>query len=245
MTADDFGLSPGVVAGIVEAHERGIVTATSLMVSAPAADEAYREARAHPELSCGLHFVLTFGAPVGPAEALGDLVDEAGRFRRLESGAHATTSSGRARVELRAQLARFRDGVGRPPTHIDGHHHIHTQPGILRAVIEEAGQLGISVRATDAALRERFRLERIRTEDAFIDAFYAEGERAVDVKALVAILESLPDGTSELMCHPAKPDDVLASLSSYVSARYDEFRTLTSPEVRRALESRGIELVGR
>ena len=79
VTADDFGLSSGVVEGIVEAHELGIVTSTSLMVNAPAAEAAFEEARRLPSLATGLHFVLTFGRPVGPPEPLSRLLDEDGR----------------------------------------------------------------------------------------------------------------------------------------------------------------------
>jgi hypothetical protein len=240
VTADDFGLSPGVVAGIVEAHAQGIVTATSLMVNAPAAEEAFRLARETPALGVGLHFVLTFGAPVGPAGPLGDLLDENGRFRRLDSGVHARVSPKQVREELRAQIQLFESGVGRPPTHIDGHHHVHALPGVLRAVIDEAGPRGIAVRAIDPATRERLRVERVRTHDAFIEDFYGAD---VSEEALVAILSSLPEGTSELMCHPALEDDVLAGLSSYVEPRYRELRALTSPRVRETLATRGVELL--
>ena len=58
VNADDLGLSPGVNAGIIEAHLRGIVTSASLMVRQPAAREAARLARAHPGLSVGLHLDL-------------------------------------------------------------------------------------------------------------------------------------------------------------------------------------------
>lgn len=57
VNADDFGYSPGVNKGIIEAISRGIVTSTSLMVDAVAADEASSLAK-FPEISVGLHFVL-------------------------------------------------------------------------------------------------------------------------------------------------------------------------------------------
>ena len=58
VNADDFGLSPGVNRGILETHERGILTAASLMVRAPAAAEAAAAAHDHPRLSVGLHLDL-------------------------------------------------------------------------------------------------------------------------------------------------------------------------------------------
>jgi predicted glycoside hydrolase/deacetylase ChbG (UPF0249 family) len=36
VNADDFGLTPGVSAGILDAHRHGIVTSTSVIAVAPA-----------------------------------------------------------------------------------------------------------------------------------------------------------------------------------------------------------------
>lgn len=229
VTADDFGLTPGVVTGIVEAHERGIVTATSLMVNAEAAESAFAWARDHRSLAVGLHFVLTFARPAGPREPLGALIDDEGRFRRLESGAHERATPQQVRSELRAQLERFEKGVGRAPTHMDGHHHVHAFPGILTAVLEEAVRLGVPVRAPDDATRERIRRASVETTDHFLASFY--GADNVSEDQLLEILNGAPDGTSELMCHPAKQDDRLQALSSYVGPRWTELATLTSPRV--------------
>lgn len=241
VTADDFGLTSGVVAGIVEAHDRGIVTATSLMVNAPAADEAFAWAREHRSLAVGLHFVLTFGRPVGPAWPLGELVDDDGAFRRLESGAHGRASAGQVAAELRAQLERFEAQVGRPPTHIDSHHHAHREPGILNAVIEAARRRRLPVRSPDETTLSRLRAAGIATSDSFIDTFYGEDDVSVD--HLIAIFDDLAEGTAELMCHPAREDSLLDSLSSYTRARYRERETLVSPSVQHALTERDIELV--
>jgi chitin disaccharide deacetylase len=240
VTADDFGLTSGVVEGIVEAHEMGIVTSTSLMVNAPAAEAAFTEARRLPSLATGLHFVLTFGRPVGPREPLRRLLSRDGAFLKNGSGAHEPAHPGEVREELRAQLRLFEEGVGRPPTHIDGHHHVHLHRGILRVAIEEAGRLGIPLRSRGFQVRERLRLERIRTCDRFLDDFYG-GD--VSEGRLLSILESLPDGTSELMCHPAREDAELASLSSYAAPRARELETLTSLAIPKALVRLGIELV--
>ena len=58
VNADDFGQSPGINRGIIEAHEHGIVTSASLMTRWLAAGEAASYAREHPELSVGLHLDL-------------------------------------------------------------------------------------------------------------------------------------------------------------------------------------------
>ncbi len=241
VVADDFGLTTGVVEGIIDAHENGIVTATSVMVNAPAAPEAFAYARAHPSLAVGLHFVLTFGRPVGPPAALGDLVDDEGRFRRRGHGAHERATPERVREELDAQLEALERGLGRPPTHIDGHHHVHVLPGVLVAVLERAAQLKIPVRSTDPLNRGVIRKSGVETPERFVESFYGSGH--VDVEALLSVLRDLPDTTSELMCHPARKDDMLSTLSGYTAPRYEELQALTSPAVREAIEAHAIQLV--
>ncbi len=58
VNADDFGYSFGINKGILEAHTRGIVTSTSVMVDMVASAEA-ADLNRFKELSVGLHFVLS------------------------------------------------------------------------------------------------------------------------------------------------------------------------------------------
>src|ERR1700728_4968394 len=78
ITADDFGLSEPVNAAIEEAHRRGILTATSLMVGAAAVADAVARARRLPNLRVGLHVVLTDGRPVSPRADVPGLLDDKG-----------------------------------------------------------------------------------------------------------------------------------------------------------------------
>jgi predicted glycoside hydrolase/deacetylase ChbG (UPF0249 family) len=98
VNADDFGLTGGVSEGILEAHIRGIVTSTSLMVDRAAAGHAAQLAQEHPALSVGLHFVEDTPA--------------------LDHPGHAAD-------EFARQLERFRELMSREPTHVDSHHHVH------------------------------------------------------------------------------------------------------------------------
>ena len=80
VNADDFNRSPGVSRGIVEAHEKGIVTSTTVMVNLPGLRASLDLLRGYPRLGVGLHVNLTFGSPVVPAEQVPSLVDAEGRF---------------------------------------------------------------------------------------------------------------------------------------------------------------------
>ena len=86
VSADDFGMSAGVNAGILRAHREGILSDASLMVNGAAADEAVELARSAPRLSVGLHLVLAQGRSTLPPGEIPDLVDADGFFRVHRSG---------------------------------------------------------------------------------------------------------------------------------------------------------------
>jgi predicted glycoside hydrolase/deacetylase ChbG (UPF0249 family)/aminoglycoside phosphotransferase (APT) family kinase protein len=119
VNADDFGSTTGVNRGILEAHARGIVTSTSLMVEAPAAREAALASREAPALGIGLHVDL---GRTPPADADG--------VRRL----------------LLRQAERFELLMGRTPTHLDSHRNAHLDPVALPEFVALAQRLGIPLR---------------------------------------------------------------------------------------------------
>jgi len=122
INADDFGASPGINRGIIECHTRGVVTSTSLMVSAPAAGEAAGLAADHPELSVGLHCDLDdilSGDPADPAAVAAEVVRQLDAFTTL---------------------------IGAPPTHVDSHHHVHRRDEIAPIARELVSALGVPLR---------------------------------------------------------------------------------------------------
>ena len=69
INADDFGFTPDVNLGILEAHRSGILTATTLMANGDAFDDAVRIAQANPTLDVGCHLVLIGGHSLVPPYA--------------------------------------------------------------------------------------------------------------------------------------------------------------------------------
>lgn len=239
VNADDFGRTSGVNRGVVEAHASGIVTSASLMVAYPAAAEAAELARRRPELGVGLHLALTGGPPVLQAARVPSLVDEAGRLRPKPADiAHADPRE--VLAEARAQLRRFRELVGRLPTHLDTHHHAHALPVVLEAVLTLAWETGLPVRSSTPALRERLRHEGLPTNDHFVDAFHAEG---ASLDNLVDLLGRVEIGVTELMCHPAVVDDELRASSGYAEPRARELEALVHVDARATLQACGVQLV--
>jgi predicted glycoside hydrolase/deacetylase ChbG (UPF0249 family) len=241
VTGDDLGLTSCVVAGIALAHERGILTSASLMVNAPASEEAFRLTKERPSLSVGLHFVLTLGRPVGPVAPIAPILSSEGSFNRLDLGTHEGIEPDDIRPELEAQLDRFIRETGRSPTHLDGHHHVHAVPAVLEAVIPLARSLSTPVRAPNQRVRDRLTEAGVGTTGRFIESFYGKGR--ISSAILIELLESLPDATHELMCHPATGSELLNEISDYSEERPMELETLIAAEVRDAINRTGIRLI--
>ena len=121
VNADDLGMHERVDDGILEAHERGIVTSTSLMVHGESAgDGAARAGRSG--LSVGLHIDLS-------------------RWDHADGDAQPWVES-----EVRGQLSRFRELVGSDPTHLDSHHHVHRDEPVRSVAIALSRELNVPLR---------------------------------------------------------------------------------------------------
>ena len=133
--ADDYGIGPETSRGILDLARRGAVTGTVLLVHTPSAEaDVAAWCRAAPRAELGWHPCLTLDAPVLPPGRVPSLVGPDGRFWRLGQFV-ARLLTGRARpeeidAELRAQLWRFRDLVGSPPTLVNAHHHVQVFPPV-------------------------------------------------------------------------------------------------------------------
>ena len=64
VSADDYGLSLEVNEAVERAHRNGILRSASLMVAAPATQDAIARAHALPTLRVELHLVLVNGRPI-------------------------------------------------------------------------------------------------------------------------------------------------------------------------------------
>ncbi len=165
ITGDDFGSSPQVNRAIIQAHEQGVLTGASLMVTGEAWEEAVALAKAHPQLAVGLHLVLSSGRSVLPPDQIPALVDESGRFSsdlvrvgfRYQMNHRARTQVKR---EIQAQLEKFHQ-TGLRLSHVDGHQQMHLPPIVLKTLIELSEEFGIkAIRLPSEELRLTLRLDR-------------------------------------------------------------------------------------
>jgi len=219
VNADDFGQSRGINRGIIQAYEQGVVTSTSLMVRWPGAVEAAAYGRAHQDFSLGLHVDLgEWAYRCGSWVILYQVVAEA--------NVAAITA------ELCSQLAEFRRLVGRDPTHLDSHQHVHREEPLRSVLCDLATKLGVPLRTCTSQVR-------------YCGDFYGQTGRglpcpeAISVNGLIGILTSLTPGVTELGCHPGLENDLD---SMYRSERAVEVNTLCDPRVRSAIIAERIEL---
>jgi hopanoid biosynthesis associated protein HpnK len=146
VNGDDFGLTPGVNAGILAAHERGILTSASLFPNASATADAIAIARRTPSLGVGCHLTLVDGSPTLPAPEVRTLAP-GGRFRPTWAAFIADAvllriDLGEIERELTAQICRLA-GAGLQLTHLDSHKHVHAHPRVFEVVVRLARRFGI------------------------------------------------------------------------------------------------------
>jgi predicted glycoside hydrolase/deacetylase ChbG (UPF0249 family) len=251
VNADDFGFTRDVNQGIIEAHRNGILTATTLMATGAAFDDAVRLARENPGLDVGCHLVL-----VG-----------ADGFPKSVPRLMQAVALGKIRIyeELASQVRRILD-AGVKPTHLDTHKHTHLLPPVLEATARvsqefaipwvrrpfdlplHAGEGAWPKRAISKAFglfRPRFEavlsMHGCRSTDHFA-GFQITGD--YDAPELAALIRELPEGSTEFMCHPGRCSDELRSAPTRLKeSRERELHALMSPLVRSALQDAGVELV--
>jgi chitin disaccharide deacetylase len=235
VNADDFGLTRGVSAGILAAHRQGIVTSTTVLVTANPDREQLARAR-DSGLGLGLHVNLTHGRPLTRGRSL---VDAGGRFVRGARRSAAGAKASEVRAEVEAQIERFVKLIGRKPTHLDTHHHVGIYAPVAEVVLDLARRLALAVRSQDAEVRARARSAGLRTPDHFFGD--APGHPYWTPARTLAQLKSLPPGVSEFMCHPGWFDDDLG-YSGYGRQREVEMAGLGTPAARGAAAALGIDL---
>jgi predicted glycoside hydrolase/deacetylase ChbG (UPF0249 family) len=258
VNADDFGFTPDVNAGVVEAHRHGILTAATLMANGDAFDDAVRLARETPSLDIGCHLVLIGGRSLVTGKPFPATV------------AQLLRALARRQIRLYDELAAQTRRViasGIRPTHLDTHKHTHLAPPVLEAVARVARDFGIRWvrRPFDFPMHGQGaapRLTRLANgalgllRGRFHRVLAAHGCRTVDHFAgfqltgrlgcgeLTALAAELPEGSTELMCHPGHLGDALRNAPTRLKeSRERELAALIAPEVREALERHSIELV--
>ena len=181
-----------------------------------------------------------------------------GRLRENEIEAEAT-----------AQIRKLQ-AAGVKVTHLDSHKHTHTFPRVLRPLLRAAASCGVRairnpferiqgsqlaaspslwrrwaevgvLRGLARQFREAVQQAGIATPDGTL-AIVATG--SLNERLFRLMVEHLPDGTWELVCHPGYNDAALREVHTRLrQSREQELQILTSPATRELLAANGIEIV--
>ena len=269
VTADDFGLSRQVNEAVEASHRDGILTAASLMVGSPAADDAVRLARALPKLRVGLHLALVDAKPVLPPEYVPDLVGPDGWFRR-DTARFGAEIFFRPRLkrqierEIEAQFQAYA-ATGLALDHVDAHQHFHLHPTIAGLMIRIGRRFGMRavripaeptaiIRAIDAEAPRAIPAvvapwtallgRRLRRAGCFVpdQVFGLAWTGAMTTERIANLIDRLPEGVTEIYTHPATDGDYPGAAPGYLYA--DELAALVAPRVKAAVAGGGVTLGG-
>ena len=242
VNADDYGLVASVSQGIREAHQRGIVTSTTVMIGMDNAAEAVQQAlKETPNLALGLHLVVAGKAakPVLPPDQIPTLVRPDGLFFDNPAwGEHAASFNPNEMMrEIQAQFERFVAVANKLPTHIDSHYHAtYFHPAGVEAMRSLALQYNLPMRH-DRGIGQSI-VEGIQHPVAFYELDHDQ-----PIEVLITFLQSLADGEIiELCCHPGYSNDTLVELDNWTTVREIDLAYLTDPRLQATIASEQITL---
>jgi predicted glycoside hydrolase/deacetylase ChbG (UPF0249 family) len=268
LCADDYGLSPAVSAGILEALAAGRLNATGAMTNQPNWKIAANDLKALEGrgLQFGVHLNLTMGRPLRASAALAP----SGSFPPLSTylrGRLSREATADAAWEIRAQLDAFEEAMGRAPDFVDGHQHVHVIEPVRGLLLDEAQRRGWAGRVwlRDSADRpDRILRRGVETKKALALAWFARGfardarARGFEVNEGFAGFSAFdpsrdygadfaryllqPGPRHLVMCHPGHVDDELKSLDPVTTTREQELAFLLSDGFTRAMENAGAKL---
>jgi predicted glycoside hydrolase/deacetylase ChbG (UPF0249 family) len=269
LCADDYGMAEGVNRAIRDLVERRRLSATSVMVVTPAftraeIDALKAAAKDNPGFAIGLHVTLT--APHHPL-TISFRPLKGGEFLKLgkllQFAVMRRLDAEMLRAEIGAQIAAFKDMVGKAPDYVDGHQHVQLFPTVREAFVaavkehapnawvRQCGRGGLRPgRFRDAkalmldVLSKGFRDTATRAGLRFNPAFagaYNFSKKPDFAKLFERFLLRLPDG-GLIMCHPGFVDPQLVALDPLTDQRKNEYDWLMSDNFPKLLAAQNVTL---
>jgi predicted glycoside hydrolase/deacetylase ChbG (UPF0249 family) len=253
VNGDDFGLSPGVNRGVIEAHRNGLVTATSMIANTPFFEQSIDSLLSNPQLDPGVHLCLGPGSPVTHASSVPSLVSREGHFLgRTALWRGLVLRSIRldeVEREWRAQVEKVLS-AGVKPSHLDSHGHVHLHPRLFRLTVSMADDYSIgAVRAGRPLLRpvgKRLAVWMVLMPNWWLSHWRLTGSGVASPNWLLGVsvtgvlnrrnlgrvFRVLPHGVSELVCHAGYEDEELRrSGDPPLPGRADEVEALCETEL--------------
>jgi predicted glycoside hydrolase/deacetylase ChbG (UPF0249 family) len=274
--ADDFGIGPNTSSAILELAQRKVVTGSVLLVNSPyAVEDVQKWRQAGRPMEMGWHPNLTLDMPILPGRRVPSLTRPNGTFwplgiflRRLFLG---RINADEVAAELRAQLQRFFELVGQPPTHVNSHQHVSIFAPVRRCLLNLLLEQRLLpyVRRVQEPWSMLWKVRGARKKRAFLGYFGKITGRELaehhvpgnDTFAGITDppwvrrpdffenwLRVVPGQTVELMCHPGHADATLLGRDCHpgdglLERRVDEFALLSRPEFSEAVNEAGFQSI--
>jgi chitin disaccharide deacetylase len=266
LSADDYGLAPGVGAAIRELAAAGRLSATGCMTPSPFWPEEARALRPFSgRIDIGLHLTLTDHLPLTRPQRLapGGRLPPLGRLMRLALARRL--DPGEIEAELDAQLDAFEAAMGRPPDFVDGHQHVHQLPGVapvlvgawrrrlrgawIRVCWDAPGRIlrrrvaparSLLIALLGARLRTAALRHAIPTNDGF--AGVNDFDPAKPFGDLFRRFLAAPGPRHLVMCHPGRVDAALMAADPVTTRREQELAYLAGETFPADLAAAGFRL---
>jgi chitin disaccharide deacetylase len=264
VNADDYNTDSERNRGILQAVQDGMVTSVTVIANLHGEDGELAALQRVMGARIGIHLNLTRGRPLIPG--LKTLTDQAGLFYEKRTAWRkallSTLDMKEVEEEFTAQIERLR-ASGIAPDHIDGNNHIHVFPGIAQVTASLAKRYGISrirlpletfsgwqqllhpgavkkifIGILSRWARPLFKGCGLRFAGHFAGIQFPAVTQAASLKAFLACV---PEGTTELMCHPGYRNSAGNLFSS--SEREQELAALTCADVLAEVRRRDIKLI--
>jgi hopanoid biosynthesis associated protein HpnK len=263
VSGDDFGLHRLINQGIIEAHQHGILTSTSIVPCGQAVEDAVALAKRNPGISVGIHLTFVEETPISRPDDIPSLVNSDGRF--LKSWRHLLPRllTGRInpehlRKEAETQMSKILD-MGINPTHIDSHQHLHLHPAVWKMLVPVVQKFRIPrMRMINREVMPGHRGWKSRTLEILSRRLLPELRHHgiwspecaagtslgghITQEQVVRLLDNLPDGTTELICHPGQNDEELARQYKWRFNWENEKTALVSDVIREKISACNIQL---
>lgn len=145
INADDLGISNEVNESIELLMDMNAISSASILANGDAFNAVKNIVGRHPAISFGVHLNLSEFKPLTKSEVLFryGITNSEGSFVKgaLRNALFTNELKHAIYIEWYAQIKKIQES-GIKVTHLDGHHHCHTQPelyGILKLVAHELG----------------------------------------------------------------------------------------------------------
>lgn len=245
--SDDYGFTKGVVDGMCDAFENGIITATGLFANMPICDYAVQRIKNYPHICLGIDINVTSGPSVSDPEALPTLVNQktgwfiqtSERMKDPRWPQDVFKPYDEVLLEACAQIEKFIKLTGKKPEYLTSHSTSGSKM-YLAAIRDAAHQYGIPF---SKEIYEKYNM-RFLMEMPQGDPYSFENQTVDKVEMMLRLLEE--NKNEEFVCLPSHcgfvDHDLMVLTRCNISRAYDH-AYLTSPKIKQWIKENHAELI--